>query len=94
MVGMTTGSAIGSVSEIFSSHSLAVTASGPSFASAVVGTVHQGTVQDDISVIDAGTATITQVINDFHQIPEPATLALLSAGLFSLGALGRRRTSR
>jgi PEP-CTERM motif len=94
MVGMTTGSGIASVSEIFSSHPLSVTASGPTFASAVVGTVHQGTVQDDISVIDDGTATITQVTNEFHQIPEPATLGLLSAGLFSLGALGRRRTSR
>jgi hypothetical protein len=94
MVGMTTGSGMAAVGETFSSHSLSVASPGPSLASAAFAPVHQGTVQEDISVIDNGTATIFQVVNQFHQIPEPATLALLSAGLFSLVALGRRRTSR
>jgi PEP-CTERM motif len=94
MVAMTSGSGIASVSEIFSSHSLSVASPGPSFASVAFGTVHQGIVQEDISVIDNGTATIDLMINEFHQVPEPATLALLGAGLLSLVAPGRRRTSR
>jgi hypothetical protein len=78
---------------------LLVDAGSPSAAASFAG-VHSEDVLESIDVFCPANpnclAQISAVSNtvDQVQVPEPATLPLLGAGLFSLAALGRRKSSR
>ena len=67
---------------------------GPLAANSTNAAVHMENVSKDMSAAGGnGSATISVVNNTVDQsVPEPATLALLGASLFSMAAIRRRKT--
>jgi hypothetical protein len=110
IVGSVTGTGVGVVGESIclngaavpgcipaNLRTLSVSVAGPSAASTTFAAVHMESLIKDANVTGGtnGSASISVITNTVDQgVPEPATLALLGAGLASLAALRRRKASR